>query len=270
MQPIRTFYATPFIQAAEILLASDETLKALELLENLPSYYIDHPVKEIEELKKEIRAKIATSNFYTHHRGCEADFTDEQVLACAGTLRNILIKLDVKVLNEKGLVPYIFDYGPGEGVLPAILNADGLKFNYEQIYLNIPTREATLHRFKEFFSERKEDQPTIFVATEIIEHLYDEREIRYEIDRRCLPDVVHISTPLYTFNFAVSNWREIGMLGHLRTYSPKTFRDTVTKLFPEYAMGYYQSQIQHARLVNPSSKHECLKTHYEITSKDQA
>lgn len=272
MNPMQDFNHKALITYAEELLRSDETLMALEILEKVPGYYRDNPIPEIQALKREIYAKMATSSFYATHKGCELEFTDEDCLRCFGTLRSILINSDVKICNDHNVIPHIYDMGPGEGALPLILQKESRKFTYEQVYVNEPTYQATRARFKDV--EQSADgvkhvintRPVIFVATEVIEHLHDEREIRYEIERRCvvLPDVVHISTPLYTFNTGVRNWRTIGDLGHLRTYTPRELVMKLEKMFPEYILFYYRSPCQHVRLVRPDTKFEFLKIDYKF------
>ncbi len=268
----KSFKPKPFIEAAEMLLAADETLMALKLLDMLPMFYQDHPPKEILALKREIMAKVATATFYAHHEGSELKISDAECETYSGTLRNQLIAQDVKVLNSAGLEPHIYDHGPGEGALPLLLGKAGYKFTYEQIYLNEPTRQATYRRFEEYECNdlylKQENPPRIWVSTEIIEHLHCEQEIRFEIEQRCVPDIIHISTPLYTFAEEVTDWRKIGWLGHLRTYSPQSFQDVIKKMFPEYVYAYYHSQVQHIRLINPESKFDCIKTHYEIGDKE--
>lgn len=269
MYPIKDFKHKAFIEAAEELLRSDETLMALKLLDMVPGFYRDHKIPEIENLKREVRAKIATASFYATHEGFELTVDDNFCLQTAGSLRNQLIANDVRVLNQNGFHPQVFDMGPGEGALPVILKAQGLKFTYTQIYVNQPTYKATRRRFEDV-----EDKPTtleiqqppkIFVATEVIEHLHCEEEIRFEMDQRVgMADIVHVSTPLYTFAPNVMNWREIGWLGHLRTYTPEEFRTTVAKMFSEYQYAYYQSHVQHMRMWNPNSKFDCVKVNYQI------
>ncbi len=263
---IKSFNPKPFIEAAEMLLCADETLLALKLLDTLPMYYQDHPPKEILSLKREIMAKIATATFYAHHTGFELTVTDEQCATYSGTLRNQLILADVRRLNEAEYGPHIYDHGPGEGALPLLLKKAGCEFTYDQVYLNEPTKQATHHRFKdvEYTDKPKAGVPIIWVSTEIIEHLHCENEIRFEMEQRCFADVIHLSTPLYTFDENVIDWRKIGWLGHLRTYSPESFQAVVHKMFPEYVMAYYQSKIQHIRLVHPDTKFELLKTHYDF------
>lgn len=268
MLPIKSFTPKPFIEAAEILLNSDETLMALDLLEMLPSYYKDNKIKEIEDLKNEIRSKIATASFYATHAGVELEVSEDNCKAMSETLRGMLLCMDVKAINDDGLVPHIFDHAPGEGFVPIMLKHKGLKFTYEQIYVNHPTRMHTLKNFEEIKWDKI--APAIWLSTEVVEHLHYEDEIRADINQKCwpdLPDVIHVSTPLYTFNPNVTNWKDIGWLGHLRTYSPTMFMAMIQKLFPDYSMAYYESQVQHARLVNPLTKFEAIKKHYQMDLK---
>lgn len=269
MLPIKSFNPEHFIKAAECLLAADETLMALDLLEMLPSYYKDHPVKEIEELKKEIKSKIATASFYATHKGFELTIDDQTCMMMDKTLRSQMVAQDVRLFNEAGFTPHVIDHAPGEGALPLILKGKGFKFTYEQVYVNHPTYEASRHRFSDIEKPWDKTSPLIWVSTEVIEHLHREDEIRFDMEQKLhphLPDVIHVSTPLYTFNPNVENWRDIGWLGHLRTYSPKMLQEVVAKMFPEFVWAYYKSQVQHIRLVNPATKYEQCKIHYQVES----
>jgi hypothetical protein len=269
MQPLINFNVKAFVEVAETLLRSDDTLLALEFMDRmLPSWYRDNVPAEITDLKNRVMAKMATASFYATHEGFELTVTDEQCVSYGGSFRNVLIGMDVAALNEAGLTPHIWDMGPGEAALPMYLKAKGLFFTYRQIYVNQPTFEATKHRFADLDSlllrPQDEGNPTIFVATEIIEHLHDMNEIRYEMQRRALCDVVHVSTPCYTYASNCEDWEKIGWLGHLRAMTPKEFRDAVTKMFPEYEYAHYQMQVQHMRLINKASKFEAIKKHYDI------
>lgn len=269
MYPIKDFKLKSFIDVAEELLRSDETLRALDFIDNfLPGYYRDHIPKELVELKREIMGKIATSTFYATHKGFELTVSDEYCEEMGMTLRGLLIATDIANLNNNGHTPHVYDHGPGEGGLPILLKRKGLKFTYEQAYVNHPTYEATKHRFEAFEKPRLVGQPIIWVATEIIEHLHKEDELRYEMQNRCgIADIVHISTPLYTFNPNVMNWRDIGWLGHLRTYTPTEFQATVRRIFPEYTWTYYQSHVQHMRMFNAASPFDCIKVTFQLDQK---
>lgn len=271
MYEIKDFKLQAFLDVAEELLRSDETLRALDFLDNfLPGYYRDNIPPEIHALKREIMGKIATSSFYATHKGFELTVDDDSCEGIIRTLRGILIMTDIQLMNKEGLIPHVYDHGPGEASLPYALKGKGCKFTYEQAYVNQPTFEATQHRFKDLVKERSPEQPIIWVATEIVEHLHKEEEIRYEMENRCgLADVIHISTPLYAFAPNVMNWRDIGWLGHLRTYTPSDFQSLIKRLYPEYVYMYYQSQVQHGRLINPKSRFECIKTNIQIKSPDE-
>lgn len=272
MFAIEDFNHQAFIAAAEELLRSDETLMALKLLDMVPAYFRDHPIPELHALKREIQAKIATASFYATHEGFELTITDEMCLGTAATLRNQLISFDVKRCNDEKMSPHIYDMGPGEGALPVVLDSQKFEFTYSQVYVNQPTYEATAHRWEEKHGcndlyLKGLEAPRIFVSTEVIEHLHYEDEIRAEMERACgLADVIHISTPLYTYNPTVKNWRDIGHLGHLRTYTPNEFRNTISRMFPEFQYAYYESQVQHMRLFNPKSKFDVVKANYQIKS----
>lgn len=260
-----SFRPEPWLEVAKILLNSDETLMALKVLDMVPAYLRDHKSPELEELKREIMARIATASFYATDKGFELSVDDETCLKHAKTLRAMLVAQDVKALNENGLKPHVIDMGPGEGSLPFYLISLGLDFTYQQVYVNQPTYEQTRHRFKSVEAVPAKEQPIIFVATEVIEHLHCESEIRFEMEKACgLADIVHISTPLYAFNPFVEDWKKIGTLGHLRTYTPTEFQKTVTEMFKEYAFAYYESQVQHIRLFNPKSRFDSLKVHYNV------
>lgn len=269
MFPLKKFNIDSFLDVAETLLRSDDTLLALEFLERfLPGYYRDHYPKQLLDLKREVMAKLATTTFYATHKGFELTVTDDFCENMKNTLRGIFISADIKLLNENGFTPHVYDHGPGEGALPLHLQKEGLKFTYEQAYVNHPTYEATKHRFEKIEKPRDLNQPTIWVSTEVVEHLHCEKEIRFEMEQRCgKADIVHISTPLYTFNPNVESWRDIGWLGHLRTYTPKEFQQMLISLFPDYHWVYYQSQVQHGRLFNPDSKFDCIKVNLQLDQK---
>jgi len=231
----------------------------------VPAYYRDHKIPELEALKNEVRERIATASFYATDQGFELSISDERCLEGAETLRALLVRQDVQRINAEGLTPHICDMGPGEGTLPLYLQHLGLKFTYSQVYVNQPTFDQTFTRFANVWDKPKEDQIKIFVATEVIEHLHCEDEIRFEMNRTLgLADIVHISTPLYSFNPFVDDWRTIGILGHLRAYTPHELQLTVTRMFPEYSFAYYKSQVQHMRLFHPDSKFNLVKVNYRM------
>lgn len=259
------FDVTPFIQVAEQLLCADETILALNVLKGMPGIYRDFPPKEVIDLKREIMSRMATSAFYATHVGTELNVQDDHCMNMQHSLRGILISKDVKVLNENGIIPHVMDIGIGEGWLPFIMGQNGLEFTYEPIYVNHPTYEGVKRRFEHFLDKKKPEQPVIYVACEIIEHLWNEEEIRYEMQQRHgLADIIHVSTPRYTFDTNCTDWRVKDWLGHIRTYTPKEFANLLSDMFQEYEPCFYDAHIQHARMINKETKFNCIKIHYQL------
>lgn len=166
------------------------------------------------------------------------------------TLRGHMIVEDVKQLNKKGLWPVIVDFGPGDFWVREVLSSLGLNFSYTPITLCNSTK----------YEVTGTSQPVIFCAFEIIEHLWNEQDIRTEATKFGLkPDIIHVSTPMYTFDTECTDWTTRMQLGHLRTYTPGEFNRILGKLFPEYAHVFYHSQIMHSRMTLKSTKFEAVK-----------
>ncbi len=249
---MKDFNIQCFLDAANELVRADEVEKALKLLEDfLPAYYRDNIPPEVIALRNEIMARIATPvSYVTIEDSYGPDLDDKHDMA-AISLRGAMMCKDVKEWNDKGHSPHIVDFAPGEFWLPAMLKKQGLVFTYWPILLN----KGALPKLKEHYADGiqenpHEDEPFIYVAFEIIEHLHNANDIKSESLRwKRQPDVVHISTPCYSFDQSCMNWRSRDLLGHLRAYSPGELHGILHKLFPEYDQTLTISQILHSRLV---------------------
>lgn len=240
----------PFIDAANILVASDEPLRALKLLDNLPGYYRDFVPKEITKLKIEILKNIATNTLYSSGYDPILTTVSLENNASCTTLRWEKIRDDVKAFNEKEITPHIIDMGPGEYWLPQLLKHVGLKFTYDDITMSMDGKRAAQEHFKDYYSQQPTDRPTIFVACEIIEHLHHEEDIASECYKlKTRPAIIHISTPRYTFDTRLArlHWKTFGPIGHLRTYTLTEFENVVCKMFPEYDFVSTDSRVLHLR-----------------------
>lgn len=245
MNELVDFKLNVFLEAAQELARADEVERALKLLDNLPAWYRDHEPKEITRLRTEILSKIATINFYKEI-DCHPDLLNvDQVCKL---LRCKLLTLEVKKLNELNYTPHIVDFGPGEYWVPLVLNKFNLKYTYQPLSINDISYEKNKFLFENHLS-KKTDQPTIFLALEIIEHLWAEQEIKINMLRECgYCDIIHVSTPKYTHRYDQTDWRAIGTLGHLRAYTPTEFFTIVQDMFKEYGdFMFYDSVILHAR-----------------------
>ena len=247
----------PFIDAANILTAADEPLLALKVLDSVPSFYRDNIPTDILALKNKIRKHLATPVFYLQEKPSPRYADDNAVedipklfaSYVESLLRGQMILKDVRDINSEKLCPVIVDLGPGEYWLPIGLKHLGADFHYRGIGLCDSNRLGAAHflSVNEMASEGRAD---IFVACELIEHLHCEQDIRTEFERNA-PDakIIHISTPLYTFDGRASqiDWEAKGGLGHLRTYSPTDFFAVVSRMFPEFKCALTVSQIMHIR-----------------------
>lgn len=241
----------------ESLIQHDEVERAILVLNNLPAFYRDNMPDDLLKLKKEIIQSICTPHAYAND-GLDQEITVEgAVAALSANLRGILIQKEVKRYNEMGLTPHIVDMGPGEYFVPIGLKHYGLKFSYNPIAQCRKTEKNAAP----FIDDVRRlipmpGQPVIFLALEIIEHLYSPTELATECLRNCgeYPERVHLSTPCYTYdNSNKKEWRKKSGLPHLRAYTPKEFWEEVARLFPGYATQYFDGIIMSMRLMRGDS-----------------
>lgn len=244
----------PFVDAANILTAADEPLRALTLLDQLPGFYRDHMPVEIHELRKRILANLTPPTWYMQEKpsphfelyGDNVPNVFSQFVT--GLLRGQKVWKDVHDANARGEVPNIVDLGPGEFWLPIGMKHLGGQFGYRGIGISAAHDSAARPYLAGVSSDfAKAD---IFVACEIIEHLHHEQDIRTEFERYA-PDasIVHISTPLYSFDGRQCqlDWEAKKGLGHVRTYTPQEFYHVVSRMFPEFKWDMVRSSVMHLR-----------------------
>ena len=101
---------THWLEAAKELIRFDEVEKAQALLGLLPAIYRDHPIADIQALKKDILAALITPHAYLTS-GLDAKVEQKQAVA---TIQNLLRgQLLIKeVAVHSGL--HLVDMGPGE------------------------------------------------------------------------------------------------------------------------------------------------------------
>ncbi len=261
MTEMKEFNLKCFIDAANELVRADEVARALWLLDNLPAWYRDNAPDEVVQLKNEIMKRMATPSFYATDAGCELTVNPDSHLYMRNTLRGDLIVKDMKFLNKHNFFPKLFDLGPGEYWTPKLLIHEQVKFSYRPIYVNHPSHDQYRPTFHSVVIGDSIDQPKILFACEIIEHLWHEDEIRYEMNRHLgMADIIHLSTPCYTFDFNCTDWKkEKKDLGHLRAYTPTEFFMTVQKMFPEYILSMWATDILHIRGVNKKTSYDLIK-----------
>lgn len=247
-QPGETQYfdPKPFLDAANQLVMHDEIERAVHLLENLPGRYRDFVPKEVVDLRNQIIKDLMNAPDYIDNPYDDMVSFDRGKASVNTTLRGTVILQDVRKMNDEGKVPHIVDMGPGEYWLPLGLKAHAVAFTYYAFSMQPRVEAKAKELLGDIFRDvgYGGDQPKLFVANEIIEHLWDEREI-YQNFLKCGgdADLVYVSTPMYTFGPGAPNWRNT-QLGHLRTYTPKEFSTIVTDMFRNYQFTFMNAPMQ--------------------------
>jgi hypothetical protein len=257
MLPIKDFNLQCFIDCITELARSDEIERALWLCDNLPAYYRDNKPQEIIDLKNHIESRLATAVTYSkdpnHLREVN---TPGFFLTGEMTLRGALIKKDVKSFNEQSLIPHVVDLGPGNFWVPEMLKQRGLQYTYEPLGVHLGCLSVAKEKIG-FDMEKKPISPVIFLACEVIEHLWNESEIKHNMLRHCgWADIIHVSTPKYTFGFNLGkDWNnKRDEIEHLRAYTPGEFTKLIGDMFaPKYANYMYDSVVMHIRLLKKDS-----------------
>lgn len=244
------FNLKEFLNVIECYVQSDEVERALWLLDNLPGAFRDFPPPELVALKKDILAAMITPHGYLTS-GCDSDVGtfEQSSKSVLSFLRGILILKEVERYNTRGLKPHIVDVGPGEYFIPLGLKHLNCDFTYYDIAMDPNTGQVAHPLIHDKRQAKPDNQPTIFVALEIIEHLPATRDLVIEAQRHCQgwPDRIHLSTPCYTYDAAVKNWRRPTGLPHLRTYTPMEFLSEASKLFPGYSWEIYNHTVMSLR-----------------------
>ncbi len=235
------------LAAARELVRSDDVLLALDLLtSHLPGFYRANPPEEVKNLKNEIMARIVGPDFYAREEEkCDFGGVEDAI----GTLRAKLVLEECQKLNRQHKIPCVYDIGPGNFWLPLLLFSEGIGFCYKPITLTSKSRNSFFDTYPYLRGEPDHDDPKVFLCMELIEHLQNPDEIRSAMLRECdgLADIIHLSTPFCSYD---GREREMSSaLGHLRTYNSSEFVAAAMKLFPEYTLEYFPSQVQHIRMV---------------------
>lgn len=230
------------------LIDYDEVERALLVLDNVPALYRQNPPPNLFKLKSEILGALCTTHAYLSS-GLDSDVTKDKAMQVSELLRGKLLVNEVARYNDKGIKPHIVDMGPGEYFIPISLDAKGFEFTYTPIAIDQNAKMATAGLCERYKSENLDKRPTIFVALEIIEHLPSTKDITIEAIRHCggIPDRVHMSTPLFTYDDSPKDWNKPCGLPHLRAYTQHDFIEEARRLFPTHVWHYYSDKIQSLR-----------------------
>lgn len=234
------FNIQKYIECINEMILADEVSYALDMIDKVPGYYRDNKPKELIDLKNNLLKRLFDTKAYID---CESPIEKQNMI---GALpeglwypRGQVLFEEIKKYNKEGKTPFVYELSPGSGWIMANIEAGGGKFDYKACDLN-PKIENHL---KEIFpwKDKPENQPTIFVCHELIEHLSNPQDIAHHLVRTGIDfDQIHISTPKYTFAGGLETW-ENNHLGHLRTWTPSEF----VRYFSENFLGYQITLFQH-------------------------
>lgn len=246
IQPKHEIIHSAWLTAAHELIRFDEVEKALELLNLMPAYHRDYPIPEIEALKSQILSALITPHAYLTS-GLDAKVEEKQAIANVQNLLRgqVLIK---ELIAHPGI--HLVDMGPGEYWVPIGLKALGHEFTYNPIAFDMNAKATAEKLIQEVYEPTPpSDRKIAFICHEVIEHLPSTQDIAIEALRHCgrWPDFVHLSTPLYTFDYRSRNWNKKCGLPHLRAYTPREFIAEANRLFPGYNWEYCTDAIQSLR-----------------------
>lgn len=234
----------------ESLVQADEVERALLVLDNVPAKFRANPPPVLVRLRDQIIGALCTTHAYMSS-GLDSKVSAEAAVDnLRYNIRGQLIEAEVKRYNEQKLMPHIVDVGPGEYFIPLALAQLGYRFTYWDVGVD-PETAKQAHPLLALNRQPKKltDQPTVFMALEIIEHLPETRDLTVECLRHCgwWPERVHLSTPRHCYDENEKDWRKPCGLPHLRAYTEAEFIAEAKKLFPNYEWQMYSSHIQSLR-----------------------
>lgn len=224
----------PLIEHIEYLVSQDETELALKCFDLVPAYFRDNKNRDLEKLRSLILSKVLMPNDLCYDDRELPKSMEHSINFLQATMRGYILGKAVEEANEKNLIPYIVDFGPGDYCFAIGMQALGLKFLYNPTSFNQKSlRQIKLILTEKIATECPKTSPLFFVAYEIIEHLADISEIRQLHDRQIKKaNKIFLSTPKYTFENGTQNWKTEG-IHHRRAYTPAEFIQASGQLFPD-------------------------------------
>lgn len=234
------------LKAIEQMVCADEITIALEMFDKIPGYYRDHYPNEFKTLKDKIMQCTFDNYAYIE---CETPL-DLNILSDTIALPQAYPRADVlaeqiRLLNEQGQSPWIYEMAFGSGWLPAGLQKRNYLFDYYGKSMNLDMIRYLEKNIKTWKEKPHKNQKTFFVCYELLEHLKDPTEIKQTLLRSKIDfDMIFLSTPRYTHNGGHESLTDQA-LGHLRTYTPKEFIKFAQDNFSNYELTF----IDHETMV---------------------
>lgn len=240
----RFFDLKSHIKTVESLIRSDEIIMALKLCDMIPAWYRDHYPVELLNLKKLIYKR--TSDVITYatdddEASKERSFGENQWGTSYTHPRDQIITNELKALNEKRIIPWIYDLACSHGGLPLGLLKEQVQFKYFGRAMNWRIQEKVKEWCKDVWQERPDPgQTTLLWCSETIEHCSLLSDIVHSVYKEDVVfDQIIFTTPLGTLDGGLF---EIDRpLGHVRTFTTKDLIDFASGNFSGYNWTLYKA-----------------------------
>ncbi len=235
------------IAAVIQMIQSDELQIAIQMIDQIPSFYRANPPKELTDIKKKLY-QLSYDIFLYGNDDDEASQTretaEEQWMGSYCYPRGQIITNAVFELNKQGEIPWVFDLSCSHGNCPVGMVKAGVKFKYLGKSMNYRAANRVREWIGYIWQEKPDNgQQTILVCTEALEHANDSGDIvRAAYKMGIEYDQIILSTPLNTLGGGLENWDR--PLGHVRCYNEKEFLAFAEESFPGYEWIHYRSHSQ--------------------------
>jgi hypothetical protein len=231
------FKLDKFIEVVESLIRSDEILMAINMLGMTPAWHRDDPETQSKllEIKKTLWERCYDSMEYASDFD-EANYSREQAesqfFSSYAYPRGEILLETVNKYNKEGKTPWIFELSTSHGLLPLGLAKANAEFTFCAKNLNQAALVKVQEWLKDYWAEKPKDQPTIFVNTECLEHMYREEDLEQSYYKLGVDfDTIILSTPYGTLGGGLPDWKT-RRLGHVRTFGKQEFCSLADKFFP--------------------------------------
>ena len=232
------------IEAVEQLIRSDEVMMAIKMIDMVPAWHRDDPEtqKKIHSIKQILYKQLYDTMEYASdpdEAGMTRDKGESQFFSSYAYPRAEILLSEVNRYNKLGKTPWIFELSTSHGLLPLGLAKANCKFTFCAKNLNQPALVKVKDWLADYWADGPtyfvtpgDDQPTIFVNTECLEHMYREEDLEQSYYKLGIDfDTIILSTPYGTLGGGLSDW-QTRRLGHIRTYTKKDFIQLADRFFP--------------------------------------
>lgn len=232
-----------YCDVVEMMIESDELIRALWMCDNPPGFYREFKSERLEQIRKDLYKQTVTVKDYINDKDEYKDGKAEEIIDTTFTYpRYDVLAEYLSQLNLKGIIPNIYEACPASFWLPKMLRKAELQFQYDFMTIN-PQAEAKFN--KEWLcSPIDQKQPWLFVCFETLEHLWNTQDILHIYIKAGIDaQAIFLSTPLNTLCGGHPDKWSTRELGHLQTFTQQEFIEFAYKNFPGRQWEYTRAQM---------------------------